>query len=426
MDALITLLLKSSIILIVFYAVFIVFLRKESHFILNRLFLIFTLISSLTLPFIQIPVITNPVSEEFNVFLQTVTVSAGQTDIKPLWSLSPGLLVLLFYLCGVLVFIARFVLRLYRVLSIVKQFGIVTSGAHKIVFTDGSYASFSFFGLIFMPKAIDENDALKIITHESAHIRQKHSTDIILMELVSIVHWFNPLIGFIRQSLRDTHEFLADAKVISEGFKKFEYQQLILKTGLHAYTLKLSNNFNASQIKKRFIMMTKSKPGLYVRLKFWVVLSTLTVMLAVFVCGSVKSILPFSPEGPYGRMLLIPDTTKKAQSAQTPAQKSEPFQIVDEMPVFGNNNNDLIDYISKNVVYPQQAKEKGIQGKVFVSFIVTKEGKVKDAKVVKPVNDLLDAEAVRVVSSMPKWKPGYNKGKAVDVICNLPINFKLN
>ena len=104
----------------------------------------------------------------------------------------------------------------------------------------------------------------------------------------------------------------------------------------------------------------------------------------------------------------------------------EVFVVVDEMPVFGNGDNDLINYISKNVVYPQQAKEKGIQGKVFVSFIVTKEGKVKDAKVVKAVNNLLDAEAVRIISSMPKWKPGYNKGKAVDVVFNLPINFKLN
>ena len=173
-------------------------------------------------------------------------------------------------------------------------------------------------------------------------------------------------------------------------------------------------------------MMTQSKPGLYVRLKFWIILTTLTGLLTVVVCGSVKSILPFSTEGPYGRMLLVQDTTKKVQASHTPSKADEPFEIVDEMPAFGNGNDDLIKYVSKNVVYPQQAKEKGIQGKVFVSFVVTKAGKVKNAKVLKSVNPLLDAEAVRVVSSMPDWKPGKNKGVPVDVIMNLPINFLLN
>lgn len=161
-------------------------------------------------------------------------------------------------------------------------------------------------------------------------------------------------------------------------------------------------------------------------LRFWLVLTTLTGLLTVLVCDTVKSILPFSPEGPMGRMLLMQDTTKRTQAGSATTRDGEPFQIVEVMPVFGNGESDLINYIATNVVYPQKAKEKGFQGKVFVSFIVTKEGKVKDAKVLKPGNELLDAEAIRVVSSMPKWKPGYHKGKAVDVMYSLPINFKLN
>ena len=161
-------------------------------------------------------------------------------------------------------------------------------------------------------------------------------------------------------------------------------------------------------------------------LRFWVVLTAFTGLLTLVVCTSVKSILPFSPEGPMGRMLLQQDTTKRSQAGAATPRDGEPFQTVEVMPAFGNGESDLINYIAKNVVYPQQAKVKGIQGKVFVSFIVTKEGKVKDAKVLKPGNEMLDAEAIRVVSSMPKWKPGYHKDKAVDVIYNLPINFKLN
>ncbi|MDD3876037.1 MAG: energy transducer TonB [Bacteroidales bacterium] len=104
----------------------------------------------------------------------------------------------------------------------------------------------------------------------------------------------------------------------------------------------------------------------------------------------------------------------------------EVFDVVDEMPVFGSTPNALNEYIASHVRYPDEAKENGIQGKVYVSFVVTKTGNVADVKVANFVNEFLDAEAIRVISAMPNWTPGKINGEAVNVKFNIPINFKLN
>jgi len=95
------------------------------------------------------------------------------------------------------------------------------------------------------------------------------------------------------------------------------------------------------------------------------------------------------------------------------------------MPEFIGGTAKLFEYLGKNLKYPELAKTTGIQGKVFVQFVVDKNGKIKDVKVLQGINALLDKEALRVVSEMPDWKAGKQHGKPVSVIYNLPISFKL-
>lgn len=102
-----------------------------------------------------------------------------------------------------------------------------------------------------------------------------------------------------------------------------------------------------------------------------------------------------------------------------------PFIIVENMPTFPGGEKKMMEYVAKNVKYPQLAKEVGTQGRVFVSFVVEKDGSITNVTILRGIGSGCDEEAMRVVKSMPKWNPGLQCGRAVRVSCNLPINFKL-
>jgi len=106
-------------------------------------------------------------------------------------------------------------------------------------------------------------------------------------------------------------------------------------------------------------------------------------------------------------------------------QKEDPFNVVEDMPAFPGGMEAMIQFISSNIQYPADAKKQKVDGRVLVNFVVEKDGSITEVKVVKPTFPSLDAEAIRVVKAMPKWKPGYQRGQAVRVQFTMPINFSL-
>lgn len=106
-------------------------------------------------------------------------------------------------------------------------------------------------------------------------------------------------------------------------------------------------------------------------------------------------------------------------------EEQEIFQIVEEMPDFPGGTAKLVEYLQKNIKYPQMARESGIQGRVFVNFVVEPDGHVSNVKIMRSLGGGCDEEAMRVVKAMPKWKPGKQRGKAVRVSYILPVVFKL-
>jgi len=106
-------------------------------------------------------------------------------------------------------------------------------------------------------------------------------------------------------------------------------------------------------------------------------------------------------------------------------EEEQIFTIVEEMPSFPGGEAELFKYLGKNIKYPQMATDAGISGVVYVTFVVDKDGKIRDVKVLRGIGGGCDEEAVRVVKSMPTWKPGKQRGKAVTVQYNLPIRFTL-
>ena len=122
-------------------------------------------------------------------------------------------------------------------------------------------------------------------------------------------------------------------------------------------------------------------------------------------------------------VLLMANTTAMAQNKK--ATNDKVYEKVEVMPEFPGGEQAMLDYVSKNIVYPQEAMDKEIAGRVFVSFVVEKDGSVNEVKVVRGIGGGCDEESVRVIKAMPKWKPGKMKGEPVRVSYMMPITFKL-
>ena len=288
---------------------------------------------------------------------------------------------------------------------------------------DGKYPHFSFLNKIFINKNLvsDEDELTSVLEHERVHVKQKHSLDILFFELLKIVFWFNPFIWLFKKLAVENHEYLADRGMLRQTSKNVvEYFNELLQTSLFTYKITLANNFNHSLLKKRVTMVTKKIKTIERLIPIFIL--PLLVLVGVFFGCSEN--LPVKKEEPQVEA-VIPDTIEQVIEEEPPID--DLFFIVEEMPKFlGRSHNDFRDYIQDNLVYPKEAKEKGIGGRVFVQFAVSSRGNVRDVKVVRGVDPLLDEEAIRVVKSSPQWTPGKQREKNVAVQFTFPITFQLS
>ncbi len=331
----------------------------------------------------------------------------------------------------------------------------------RLVLLEKETTPFSFLNYVFVNRN-QMNDAgyNRMIIHELEHVKQGHSFDVMILELLTAFQWFNPFMWLLRRAIRENHEFLADRAVLNTGASRGEYKQLLLNQFIGGQ-LVLANNFNYSLIKKRIKMMSKiNSPKIALTKTIIGVLAAVALIIA-FACEQKESVVNESDSGDKSVKLSIQDGKMKIDGTaedvaklramfdgktyfamvtdsagnnllvktEFPVKQSdaseEIFYIVEEMPEFPGGEQALREFIAKNVEYPKVAQEKGIQGKVYVTFVVGTDGNVKDAKIARGVDPSLDAEALRVVGKMNGWKPGKQRGQFVNVSYTVPINFKL-
>ena len=320
------------------------------------------------------------------------------------------------YLTGAGIFFLRFVFQLIQIGLLVHKYGISRKEGFNFVITNPHFTPFSFFNIIFLGNDIADQKILeKIITHEKIHIQQKHSVDIILLELLTIIQWFNPFMWFYKNTLKNIHEFLADEGVLTEGINKIDYQELLVNQSIGIQLIGISNNFSQSLIKRRFVMMSKSKTQKVMLLKMVFVLPFALFLTIVF-----SSIIT-------ERVNAQHDASELGSSVinQKP-QGEEVFTVVEKMPEYPGGEEERVNFLVKNIKYPEEARKNGISGTVFITFIIEKSGEITNIKVLKGVDEILDNEAIRVISIMPDWKPGMQRGKPVRVQFNMPIQFNLD
>ncbi len=418
-------LMQSAFCLAALYLIYWLFLRKDTFFRANRFYLISSLFLSFTLPLFKVPVFYSDPEVTYVVILETVNVTAENisSGIMNNWTIYQTLLII--YLTGVVLFLIRFIFQLFQLFWIINKYGVAEENGLKIVKLEKNFSSFSYFNYVFLSESItsDENRN-EIIKHEMAHIQQHHSLDLIILELFIVFQWFNPVIWLYKFSLKGIHEFLADDKLLSSGTNKLFYQTLLLNQLVGIQINDLTNNFNQSLIKQRFIMMTKIKSKGKAKWKY-ILPVPVTVLLIAFFAVNLNQNTFASEVKEEGK---VPETTNSQKDLANQKENTDGaiFVVVEDMPKFPGGEQALRQFLKDNMTYPEEARKKGIQGRVFITFIVEKDGSLTNFKVIRGIGHGCDEEAIRVVKMMPKWKPGKQRGKEVRVQFNLPIVFALN
>lgn len=421
MKELILYLLQSSVCLAVLYGVFWIFLRNDTFFHINRWYLVLTALLSLLIPVFPWRFSGLQDSVSWIVFLDPVIITPGKIESIASRHLQWFEIAGVVYVTGTVLFLLRFIFQVIQILMIARRFGISRRDGMKLVFVDKNFPPFSFFNLVFISKESRQDEKLEaVFIHEKIHARQMHSIDLLIVEFLAIIQWFNPVVWFMNRSLKTIHEYLADEGVLRYGYNKSDYQNLILNEATGIQVNNLTNNFNVSLLKKRLIMMTKTRSKAMAGIKPFMAVPVLFLVLIFFSSGTISDLSAQDNKAPAAKK------DNKEMKAPDRKENSEVFMTVEKMPVYPDGQAAMIDYLIKNIKYPEEAKKKGIQGKVLVSFVVEKDGSISEVKVVSGIGSGCDEEAVRVVKGMPKWVPGEQKGKPVRVQFKLPIMFALS
>ncbi|HJF81055.1 M56 family metallopeptidase [Phocaeicola plebeius] len=421
-------LLQVNIGLILFYALYKLVCTRDTFFRSRRFILIVSLVLPFILPFIDVREwleirdrVIMLTHFDYSAVLPEIVVGSEAAETgNRVFVLSEWIGYL--YLAGVVVLLVRLAVQAFSLYRLIVRMPEKEINGVRVKCLNDPSGPFSFFGWIFMnPAAVKEDEISEILTHEMAHVKQHHSVDVFLAEMVSICCWMNPFAWLLKREVRLNLEFLADRKVMEAGFATKSYQYHLL--GL-AYNHKygLSNNFNFSHLKQRIIMMNKKKSNAAGHIKY-----ALFVLpaFALLVAGNISCSQDASQTEDAKEEVVAPVSPDAKEAPADSTAKEEVFMVAEQMPEFPGGMKELLKFLQENVKYPENAMKNNVQGRVIVQFVVEKDGTPTEFKVLRSVDPDLDAEALRVMKAMPKWKPGMQKGQVVRVKFTVPVSFKL-
>ena len=440
-----------------------------------------------------------------------VVEDASSDTATPIWQLILPIL----FIIGMVATLSYTLWSLFRILRIIKQSEKhpQADGITICVTNQAEMAPFSWMHYIVMNRSDYETKDAAILTHERGHIRFHHSWDLLLVDTLTALQWFNPAIWMLRSDLRAIHEYEADGAVLSQGINARQYQYLLITKAASIGGYSLANGISHSTLKNRINMMLHTKSPRQRYLKLLAFLPIVAVALAVnaekvtdvvythaeatsmeqmlaeavsettqpeavvaddnekFIAkGIVYDYSEDKPTPIVGAIVQVSGTkrgtvTDKEGRFKIEVSKGEKlevayvgyestflgvskafsdegrdyivglmkegsdpnkaFDVVEEMPQYPGGAQALMEYLAQNIKYPAEAEKAGIQGRVILTFVVDQDGRAIEPKVVRSVDPLLDAEALRLISTMPKWVPGKQNGEVVRVKYTLPIQFAL-
>lgn len=421
-------LLQVNVGLILFYALYKLVCTRDTFFRSRRFILIVSLVLPFILPLIDVREWLESRDRmimlthfDYSAVLPEIVVGSEAVETgNRVFVLSEWIGYL--YLAGVVALLVRLAVQAFSLYRLIVRMPEKEINGVCVKCLNDTSGPFSFFGWIFMnPAAVKEDEISEILTHEMAHVKQHHSVDVLLAEMVSICCWMNPFAWLLKREVRLNLEFLADRKVMEAGFATKSYQYHLL--GL-AYNHKygLSNNFNFSHLKQRIIMMNKKKSNAAGHIKY-----ALFVLpaFALLVAGNISCSQDASQTEDAKEEVVAPVSPEAKEAPADSTAKEEVFMVAEQMPEYPGGMKEMLKFLQENVKYPENAMKNNVQGRVIVQFVVEKDGTPTEFKVLRSVDPDLDAEALRVMKAMPKWKPGMQKGQVVRVKFTVPVSFKL-
>ncbi len=433
MGAFFVYILKSSFCLALFYLFYRLFLSRETFHRFNRMALLSLMVLSCVVPLIQITVNdTANVSTPFFTIEELMLTSGAGIAVEAdhqgfMWRES----LLLIYFVGIVFFLFRNVWSLMQLCRLIRSCNVYKESDGVYIITHcRKMAPFSWMKFIVISEADLAECGREILTHERAHISACHSIDLLIADICVFFQWFNPAAWLLKRELQNIHEYEADAAVLAQGIDARNYQLLLIRKAVGTRLYSMANSFNHSSLKKRITMMMRKKSNPWARAKYLYVLPLAAVAVAAFARPEVSDELNEISAAKVNDLSAIVKTemVKSAKNVTTAPQKDDTkvFDVVEKMPQFPGGDGELFKFLSKNVKYPKAAGAKKEQGRVILKFIVDTDGSITDCEVVKSVSPELDAEALRIMSIMPKWIPGQQRGQNVRVQYHLPVIFRLN
>lgn len=408
METLIAYILQVNIALVIFYLLYILFMKKDTFFAFRRYYFLSAIVFSFMYPLVAIPALGNMISFEkqveytAQVLVEEPTFAVVVDDealvaepVKPI-EIPWGKIFLYALSAGIVFFLIRFVWQLTGIFYIKHKSTRRNIHGFRVFNLERDMTPFSFFRWIFIHIDSHSDAELKqILLHEQTHARQWHSADVLLAEFLCIFFWWNPTVWLIKREIAINLEYLADNDVIRQGVNCRDYQYHLLRLTYNQAPAQLVNNFNVSPLKQRIMMMNKTKSPARKLAKY---LAILPMVLLLITANSVYA------QDKKGSDILIE---------------------ADKLPRFPGGNDAFMRYLADGIKYPALAQENNEQGRVIANFVVEKDGSISNIKVIRGVTPRLNAEAVRLLTSMPNWQPGEHKNQPARVRFTLPIVFRL-
>ena len=438
--------LKSSVCLVLFYLFFRLLLSKETFHRFNRMALLGVLFFSLLIPCIevttrhQVEVQQAVLSiEQLLLMAELEATPANVGAVQETSAISWVQIVLLVYLAGILFLACR------NIYSLICLFRLIHSGKHEklekgvtLVVHNQEIAPFSWMNYIVISRKDLEENGREILIHEMAHIHHRHSVDLLVADICIFFQWFNPGAWLLKQELQNVHEYEADETVINEGVNAKEYQLLLIKKAVSTRLYSMANSFNHSKLKKRITMMLKEKSNPWARLKYLYVLPLAAIAVTAFARPEISekmeeiSAVKVNDLAEIVQEKVLQDTVKvskdeKKDDLVVSGVKSKEeeeiviFEVVEQMPEYPGGMSALQKYLSEKIAGSPMKGKAG--GRVMVGFTVAETGKIKDVRVLQSDEASLNQEAERIVSEMPDWIPGKQRGRPVPVKYTVPIRF---
>ena len=399
------------------YGLYCLTLRRDRWLQLSLWYLLLALGFSIVFPFFSLPERLSAASQsviptgEYVATLNEIEVSASPAShalgLKEVYLI--GLALCAAYLLFQMAAQAVIIFRLRRKHTVYRSGdGYDIPRGASLILLDDDTAPYSFFRQIVVgTRGLSDDELRCILAHESFHVSHSHSLDILWARLMCCLAWFNPFAWLMMRELRAVQEFQADAASLGACGRE-DYLHLLYRQVTGIGYGHITNNFQSINIKKRIVMMNKTKS----RFGAWKVLAALPLAALLLMVGC-KPATQNAEEAIEVENVVVDD------------EQPEVYNVVEVDPEFPGGIEALYKYLAENITYPQQAKDSGIQGRVYVTFVVEKDGSITGAEVLRGIGGGCDEEALRVVNAMPKWTPGKQLGEPVRVQFNLPVVFKL-